>query len=678
MLNTQLKQTRFVNARKEWREVNRIRLNFERSVIRRLVIMFNEIGVNASEKFITNGKTGLDLYLTKTRTLVESTMMPFYFSIIKEFSERFEKFYSKKLEDAKVQSMLDKFIFGQGSQRITNIDDTTRKRIQSIISKSAREGLGEQAIARNIEQTFKPQFSRRRASVIARTEVHSASTFANHSMATDLASTGVVLKKRWVANTDDRVRNIHSEANGKEVGMEEDFTVGGMPMKYTGDPRGGAKNVINCRCTTLYLEEETTVYDSPTATSTTRMPKKTFYGYGNVIPEERIYLNDSLSEAPLRIKNIINLFPATTRIYQDGSQTAYATVTGGAVKYTRGTAIEPDLRGNAVINMSNYSNKTLSGQNTFRHEYGHVMDFQIGRILPKNRQKPDVDYNKRRLEQEKFSGREGSTELMYSANYVDEINADKALLRIKHPEMKVTSKNFEDQNNYVSTESRKAGFNKVNDGGVEVSVSIDVRRITRQDMEYALADGKLFTKKELLQLIGGNKIDSIDEILDTIKKTEFKTDAIVYEKLMLLRYYNQKGTFGTGGTKYSRNIFGKIDFLQQYALRKGKFGGADSASEYIKRKEFLDTFADYLGAITNEKVGYGHGLGYYVKFGRIGRGLGSGNSTEAFAEYMAIAGADDEIRDIYFNIYKKFAPNTTKGFDEVIDELERYVDELNN
>jgi len=147
---------------------------------------------------------------------------------------------------------------------------------------------------------------------------------------------------------------------------------------------------------------------------------------------------------------------------------------------------------------------------------------------------------------------------------------------------------------------------------------------------------------------------------------------------MFLRYYNQKGTFGVGGSKHTRNIFLEIDKLQQLALRKGKFGGGDSASEYIKRREYLNTFADYLGAITNEKVGYGHGLSYYVKFGRIGRGLGSGNSTEAFANYMAIAGADDEIREIYFNIYKKFAPNTTKGFDEVIDELERYVNELNS
>ena len=668
MSNLQLKQTRFVNARKEWREVNRIRLNFERSLIRRLIIMFNEIGTNASEKYTSNGKTGLDLYLTKTRTLVESTLMPFYFSVLKEFSQRFEKYYAKKLEDARIQGMLDKFIFTQGSSRITAIDDTTRRRIQDIISKSAREGLGEQQIARNIENTFKPQFSRARASVIARTEVHSASTFANHEMATDLANTGIVLKKRWVANTDDRVRNIHSEANGKEVGMEEDFIVGGMPMKYTGDPRGGAKNVINCRCTTLYLEEETTVYDSPTATSTTRMPKKRFYGYGDTIPEEKAFMEASLSNAPLRIRNIVNLFPATSRIYQDSTQTAYATITGGAVNYTRGR-----LQGNAVINMSDYNTKELTGQNTFRHEYGHVMDYQIGRILPKNRQKPDVDYNKRRLDQERFSGREGSTELIYSANYVDEINADKALLRVKHPETKVTSKNFTIANEFASKEMNKAGFVLDLDSPLRKT-----KRITKKDIDYALEDGKLFTKQELLQIIGGKKINTIDEILDALKNASFEGHSDTYRKLMFLRYYNQKGTFGVGGTKHSRNIFIEIDNLQRLALRKGKFGGADSASEYIKRKEFLDTFADYLGAITNEKVGYGHGLGYYVKFGRIGRGLGSGNSTEAFANYMAISGADDEIRDIYFNLYKKFAPNTTKGFDEVIDELERYVNELNS
>ena len=38
--------------------------------------------------------------------------------------------------------------------------------------------------------------------------------------------------------------------------MEEDFIVGGVPMEYAGDPRGGAKNVINCRCAVIYVEDD--------------------------------------------------------------------------------------------------------------------------------------------------------------------------------------------------------------------------------------------------------------------------------------------------------------------------------------------------------------------------------------------------------------------------------------
>ena len=37
--------------------------------------------------------------------------------------------------------------------------------------------------------------------------------------------------------------------------MDDDFVVGGLPMAYAGDARGGAKNVINCRCVIIYADE---------------------------------------------------------------------------------------------------------------------------------------------------------------------------------------------------------------------------------------------------------------------------------------------------------------------------------------------------------------------------------------------------------------------------------------
>ena len=37
--------------------------------------------------------------------------------------------------------------------------------------------------------------------------------------------------------------------------LYEDFDIGGSPMNHAGDPKGGAKNVVNCRCVIVYADE---------------------------------------------------------------------------------------------------------------------------------------------------------------------------------------------------------------------------------------------------------------------------------------------------------------------------------------------------------------------------------------------------------------------------------------
>ena len=66
---------------------------------------------------------------------------------------------------------------------------------------------------------------------------------------------GVAMKKRWISVADGRTRSFHADANGQTVDMDEDFIVGGMPMAHAGDSRGGARNVINCRCVIAYADE---------------------------------------------------------------------------------------------------------------------------------------------------------------------------------------------------------------------------------------------------------------------------------------------------------------------------------------------------------------------------------------------------------------------------------------
>lgn len=59
-----------------------------------------------------------------------------------------------------------------------------------------------------------------------------------------------VNKKGWLCSFVPESREEHEKADGKEVGIDEDFQVGDEMLAYPGDPRGKAGNVINCLCTT--------------------------------------------------------------------------------------------------------------------------------------------------------------------------------------------------------------------------------------------------------------------------------------------------------------------------------------------------------------------------------------------------------------------------------------------
>lgn len=59
-----------------------------------------------------------------------------------------------------------------------------------------------------------------------------------------------VNNKGWLCSRVEDSRDAHVEADGQEVGIDEDFFVGGEALAYPGDPKGAAGNVVNCLCTT--------------------------------------------------------------------------------------------------------------------------------------------------------------------------------------------------------------------------------------------------------------------------------------------------------------------------------------------------------------------------------------------------------------------------------------------
>lgn len=92
-----------------------------------------------------------------------------------------------------------------------------------------------------------------RAARIARTEMIGASNAAIQAQAQDLADAGDTVYRQWWATRDQRTRPAHRVAHGQTVPYGAPFRVGGAYMRFPGDPRGPAGQVINCRCIMLLL-----------------------------------------------------------------------------------------------------------------------------------------------------------------------------------------------------------------------------------------------------------------------------------------------------------------------------------------------------------------------------------------------------------------------------------------
>jgi uncharacterized protein with gpF-like domain len=152
----------------------------------------------------------------------------------------------------KVAAWIERF----GGQRITDIDEHTRAEAVGTIASGKAENKTTDQIRRDLEGS--QAFSRTRAALIARTEVHTAG-----SAAADLAAqavsdeTGVTLKREWIAAEDDRTRSAHADADGQVRGMDEAFNFedeqGGYSLMAPGDPGGPPRATINCRCALGYV-----------------------------------------------------------------------------------------------------------------------------------------------------------------------------------------------------------------------------------------------------------------------------------------------------------------------------------------------------------------------------------------------------------------------------------------
>lgn len=133
--------------------------------------------------------------------------------------------------------------------RLVGIGDTMYERATDALRTSLETGEGAAKAATRVADVL--QVSAARATTIARTEAAGAVSGADQGVAQELHTAGIVTRKTWLATSDERTRESHSDADGQSVDVNQPFDVGGEEIMYPGDPDGEAGEVVNCRCTTV-------------------------------------------------------------------------------------------------------------------------------------------------------------------------------------------------------------------------------------------------------------------------------------------------------------------------------------------------------------------------------------------------------------------------------------------
>jgi uncharacterized protein with gpF-like domain len=148
----------------------------------------------------------------------------------------------------------------QTENLLVRIPDETYNLVFAELSDGINAGESLEQLAARVDQILDYTASERwpnRAKVIAQTEVTRA--YGAGTLAAGMEQsrvTGRLLRKRWDARDDSRVRSPHREVDGEVRDLSMPFYVDGFPMMFPGDPIAPAELVCGCRCNLVIVNEE--------------------------------------------------------------------------------------------------------------------------------------------------------------------------------------------------------------------------------------------------------------------------------------------------------------------------------------------------------------------------------------------------------------------------------------
>lgn len=132
------------------------------------------------------------------------------------------------------------------SEATGEILDTMTDEVAQFVRGAHEEGLSIDEMTDAIRSDmFEGRLNETQAERVARTATISSSNAGSHSAHQEVEG---VVAERWGTTLDGRERDAHAEANGQIAPVDGTFTVDGEELRYPGDPRGSAENIINCRC----------------------------------------------------------------------------------------------------------------------------------------------------------------------------------------------------------------------------------------------------------------------------------------------------------------------------------------------------------------------------------------------------------------------------------------------
>jgi len=360
---------RLVSPRKELIEQTRIRSRLESKFYTKLLKIFILIGDKVSDDILQgqiNPKS-----LERIEPLIGDELIKHYREVMQIFTERsLSLFTNLKRRQRTFEEYVQSYIREVGGMKITSISNTSRNQIMKIIKKGAEEGDNARKIARDVQLFSNSPISRQRANMIARTETHQASVYANHQVSIDQEVPE--MQKRWISTNDDRTRSHHRQLNGKTVNMSEDFIfnvgLAEYRMSHPADPRGGAINNINCRCVLAYVVPEDSIVEPNYS-----QPKPV------IVPPAKVSEVDitDVVKVKFRGKDLSNEY----NDYFKAGLTPLQAIVVSKLRKPNAIAIKgkegfhSTLIGQTSVNSTIFARIDEVGNKVLHHEYGHHIDF---------------------------------------------------------------------------------------------------------------------------------------------------------------------------------------------------------------------------------------------------------------------------------------------------------------